>query len=121
MSKDPRQDEYLHSFLVDVTIGSSQVLGDVLDIIAYDEYSFQIYWSGTPVGDFTIEQSLDGTNWETLTGSTLAAGGAAGSHIFEVSSARQMRFVRLYYTRTGSTGVVNGVANKSGFRHGFSQ
>lgn len=82
-------------------------------------YSIQLVWTGTPTGDFTLQGSndygqLNGdgtwtqiTNWDTITDSTKAAGGAAGSHTYNVSDV-YYRHVRVVYTRSGSTGTVDG-------------
>lgn len=83
-------------------------------------FSVQATWTGTlPVGDFTIEGSNDAfipdnvgnslfetssATWTTVTGSTFAAGGAAGSSFRNVSDVEYAAF-RVKYTRTSGTGT----------------
>lgn len=81
----------------------------------------QAVWTGTPVGDFTIETSCDVgnidpttglpdsgsiTNWVLYSGSTQAAGGGDGMFIWRLTTVPD-RWVRLKYTRTSGTGTVN--------------
>lgn len=82
--------------------------------------SIQAVWTGTPAGNFTIQVSNDivqtnptGTdpaanvvNWTTYSGSTQAAGGAAGDFMWVLSDIGY-RWVRLTYTRSSSTGTLN--------------
>lgn len=88
--------------------------------------SVQAHWTGTPVGDFTIEISNDivavsqgadpaanVVNWTTYTGSSQAAGGAAGSFMWNISNIG-VRWLRLKYTKSGSTGSVTAVACMKG-------
>jgi hypothetical protein len=79
--------------------------------------SIQAYWTGTPVGDFTIEISNDKVavgltdpsehvvNWTTYTGSTEAAGGGPGNFMWNIANIG-VRWVRLKYTKASSTGSV---------------
>lgn len=89
-------------------------------------FAVQLVWTGTPVGNFTIEVSNDmppaggvipstfaPTNWSTLSGSTKAAGGAAGEHIYNVTDA-MYRWFRIKYVGTGSTGSVTARHNLKG-------
>lgn len=90
-------------------------------------YSVQAVWTGSPVGDFTLEICDDaGTqvdpstgqptglvNWCTYTGSTVAAGGDVGKFVWNIWSA-PARWFRLVYTRTSGTGTVNARVNEKG-------
>lgn len=81
--------------------------------------SIQAVWTGSPTGNFTIETSCDVgavdphtglptgiNNWDTYTGSTVAAGGAAGSNTFRINVLPD-RWVRLKYTHSSGTGTLN--------------
>lgn len=89
--------------------------------------SIQAVWTGTPAGNFIIETSCDPgqldistgfgtgiTNWVTYSGSTQAAGGAAGSFIWRIADFPD-RWVRLSYTASGSTGTVDARFQAKGF------
>lgn len=82
-------------------------------------YSVQAVWSGgSPVGNFKLQCSNDDvqlnsdgtfvapTNWDDISGTTVAAGGATGSNTWNVISA-YYRFFRLVYTRSSDTGTLN--------------
>lgn len=87
--------------------------------------AIQAVWTGTPVGDFTVETCDDVgnplpdgtvtglTNWDTYTGSTLAAGGSTGVFTWRIHSLPD-RWVRLKYTATSSTGTINARFNAKG-------
>lgn len=80
--------------------------------------SLQAVWTGSPVGNFTIETTLDeghvnpdGTvsglvNWDTYTGSSQAAGGSTGVFTWRLTSVPD-RWVRLHYAFTSGSGTVN--------------
>lgn len=77
----------------------------------------QATWTGSPVGNFTLETSADQgnqnvypptgiTNWSTYTGSSQAAGGAGGSFSWRIIQSPS-RWVRLVFTFTSGTGSVS--------------
>lgn len=77
--------------------------------------SIQAVWTGSPVGDFkiqtsddfyTVSQSALITNWTDYTGSTQAAGGAAGNATWRIADAGD-RWYRVVYTSTSGSGTVN--------------
>jgi hypothetical protein len=82
----------------------------------------QAVWTGTPAGNLYIETSDDVgavapdgtvsgvTNWSTYTGSTTAAGGAAGNFTWHIW-AGGFRWVRLSYTFSSSTGSLSARVN----------
>ncbi|MCP3681247.1 MAG: hypothetical protein GY861_01025 [bacterium] len=86
---------------------TADVAGESIDMLSKGMLSIQAIWTGTPAGNFTIEISNDGgTTWSTYTGSTVAAGGAAGDHVWEITAAPSKAY-RLYYTVSSSTGTLN--------------
>jgi hypothetical protein len=66
-------------------------------------YSIQLVWTGTPTGNFTLQGSQDNITFTTLTGSTVAAGGGAGSFIIK-DSTPYYKYVQVAYTATSGTG-----------------
>ena len=87
--------------------------------------SIQAVWTGSPVGNFTVEVSDDDgsdqfgtgvTNWDTYAGSTSAAGGAAGILTYAISDV-SFKWARLKYTRASGTGTVNARANIKGVQY----
>lgn len=91
----------------------------------FSKISVQAVWAtgSSPVGNFTLQvcndegrMQNDGTvtgltSWDTITGSTVAAGGAAGSNTWDVQTAA--RWMRVTYTRaSGSTTVTYRVSAK---------
>lgn len=93
-----------------------------------DGGSIQLNWTGTPSGTFKVQCSNDAgqttdsgnpdsvtglNNWTDITGATAAAGGAAGSAVFDITT--QVRWVRVVYTFSASTGTLtNAQAHSKG-------
>jgi hypothetical protein len=83
-------------------------------------FAIQVVWTGTPVGNFSLEASCDaptdGTlpvNWGTLPSSSIPAGGAAGAQIYNVSESFY-KWIRIKYVGSGSSGTVNARVNIKG-------
>lgn len=72
-------------------------------------FSLFIKWTGTPTGNFKLQVSSDSadtpTNWIDLPGSTQAAGGAAGSYVWNITDSFYS-WVRVVYTFAAGTGTV---------------
>lgn len=83
-------------------------------------YAIQTAYTGSPVGDFKLQASLDKgddsaatealrgagiTTWTDIPSSTQAAGGSAGSVIWNTDNAGYM-WVRIVYTFTSGTGTI---------------
>lgn len=79
-------------------------------------YSISLSWTGSPVGNFKLQgsnnafrgESSDLENssatWVEITGSTQAAGGGSGTHIWNVSEA-YYQAVRVVYESSSGTGT----------------
>lgn len=90
-------------------------------------FSVQIFWTGTPVGNWSLQGSCDvgyieanGTvtgvsHWSTIANSTVAAGGAAGDFVANFEGP-QFRWFRAVYTASSSTGTITSATfNIKGF------
>lgn len=106
-------------------LASAQSLGDDFesDPIAIPTMallSIQAIWTGTPAGTFSLQTSNDPgeilvngeirgvTNWTDFTGSSNAAGGAAGNCTWGIIGAPD-RFVRVKFVHSSSTGSLTSI------------
>jgi hypothetical protein len=98
----------------------------IIQMVSYISYT--LIWSGTPVGNFSVEVSNDysenpgGTvrnagTWVPLTFnvagssvSTVAAGGAAGTGFFDIDGVAAYA-IRLSYAATSGSGTLNAYVN----------
>lgn len=99
---------------------SADVVSKVSFIQQISYISFDISWTGTPTGTFTVEVSnsykTDGSgnvinagNWTPLTlSAATAAVGAAGNGFIDIDGVAAYA-IRLRYTRAAGTGVLNAV------------
>lgn len=86
---------------VDAVSMGTDISGSAILLDAIFGYVYQCVWTGTPLGTLKNQGSNDGVTWFDL--DTQAAGGAAGSKLFEKVDC-MFKYTRLIYTRTGSTG-----------------
>jgi len=84
---------------------ASTITSDSTNILHTDRVGYQLVWTGTPTGDFTVEISNDETTWTELTLSTAitAAGSADNAYIDAETSAK---FIRFKYTATSGSGTL---------------
>ena len=71
----------------------------------FTNWTMSFVWTGTPTGTLTVETSPNNTDWVTLTGSSQATSGAAGSFTVNQSGSGH-RYIRGVYTRTSGTGAI---------------
>ena len=88
-------------------------------------YAVQVYWTGSPVGNFSLNGSCDPgqidpdgtivgvTNWTTITGSSTAAGGMAGTILYNAPDVMYLWF-QLVYTATSGTGTATATCSVKG-------
>ena len=85
---------------------AATVTGASTNVLYTDRVAYQINWTGSAVGIFTVEGSNDEVVWTNLPLSTsVTADNAADDAVIEVETA--LKFVRLLYTRTSGTGTLN--------------
>lgn len=94
------------AYVVDGVL-TADVTGAWIDIRNYKGICLHAIWtvgSVAPVGTFKVQMSIDQTNIEDY--ATQAAGGAAGSKMWNIESTN-VPYVRLVYSRSsGGTGAV---------------
>lgn len=101
--------KYLTPFKVitDGDMSTASITSAVTEIPYLDNVCYQMVWTGTPTGNFDVQVSLDKTNWTSLVLSPPpVASGSAGSYVIDMNQL-SMTYIRLVYTRTASTGVLN--------------
>lgn len=77
-----------------------------IDIGEFPGYCVHAIWSGTPVGNITIEGSNvdNASSFKAVV--TQAAGGAAGI-LLSNQISQHYKYLRIKYTATSSTGTLN--------------
>jgi hypothetical protein len=83
------------------------------NILYMDRVGYQLSWTGTPTGTFSVEVSNDDAIWAPLTLSVpITAAGSADNAYIDVETAA--KFVRVKYTVGSSTGTLQvAIAGKS--------
>lgn len=92
------KNDYLSSQSMGVSIVGASVLIDQIF-----GYAWQCVWTGTPAGNIIHQASNDGTTWFDI--DTQAAGGAAGTKLFEKNGAFY-KYTRIIFNQTGSSGAL---------------
>jgi len=100
---------------------SADITGDTVFIGHIYGFAVQAVWTGTPQGTIKVQGSCDlgraeddptgVSHWDDI--STQAAGGAAGTKLFNLD-AQHYRWVRVVYTKSSSTGTLNARINLKG-------
>lgn len=86
---------------------SGNLTSPVTNILLLDNISVQLVWTGTPTGDFEVQGSLNEIAWEALPLSPApAAAGAADQALIDMNQL-SYPFIRVVYTATSGTGVLN--------------
>lgn len=114
--------DYLHDQIVDGGDLSGDLASSIMDIRHLYVGAIHLIWTGSPVGDFTVEASakkvskssdLADADFETVADSTQAAGGGAGSHVYNLTDLGY-RWLRLKFTSTSGTGSLDAWAIAKG-------
>ena len=84
---------------------SSDVTSDTTNILYTDRVSYQISYTGTPTGSFSVQISNDETTWENMTLSTaVSAAGSADNHFIDCETGA--KYIRLKYTSSSGSGTL---------------
>jgi hypothetical protein len=94
--------------------GTNVLTSLVTDIRNLDNVAISLTWTGNPNGTFTVDGSVDGTNWVSLTLSPgVTAAGTATSALINLTGLA-FAFIRTTYTNSSSTGTLNGWISAKG-------
>lgn len=86
------------------TINSSTYLSDAMDMRNFVTYGIQITFTGASVTvTAKLQESLDGTNWKDISGSSVAVA-AAGSHVWK-GTGFGLGFIRASLQETAAAAV----------------
>lgn len=112
-----------NTVLVNAVTTAADITSNPFRLKFMDRAGIQCVWTGTTNGAVTLQYSsdighedgltTDGiTNWSTVTGSSIATGGAAGTGFYDITTAA--KWVRVIYTRTNGTGLMTVTVNSKG-------
>lgn len=87
-----------------------------MDMQSLPYASFEAIWTGTPTGTFSIEGSLDNTNWYPTGADVNNPAGSADSTLENLGFPAGFRYIRLSYTNISGVGLltINGMAKAGG-------
>lgn len=92
--------------LVTASDMSVNIVSPAVDMLSLTFGTIEARWVGTPTGTFSVDGSLDGTNWyQTLTDVNNPAGSSASTAI-NISNLA-FRYLRLSYTAGGGVGALD--------------
>jgi len=87
---------------------SSTITGESTNILYTDRVSYQIKYTGTPTGTFSVQVSNDEETWEDLTLSvSVTATGSADNHFIDCETGAS--FIRLVYTASSGAGTLQAI------------
>ena len=96
---------YKYASMVAAGNMTATITSSAVDLQDLNIYAIQAVYTGSPVGTLKLQVSVDGTNYDDYTGSSLAVS-AAGSNTWKVSAAGE-RYVRLVYTFSSGSGTLD--------------
>ena len=106
-------------------MASATLTSSVVEIRNQDNVGIQLSWTGTPVGTFAVQISINHAqdasgnvtvagDWVTLTLSpSIAAAGTPDSAIIDLNQM-SASYIRVVYTRTSGTGTLNAYITAKG-------
>ena len=85
---------------------SEDITGPSTNILHLDRVGFQLVWTGTPTGTFSVEVSNDEETWAAMTLSVaVTAAGSADNAFLDIETGAA--YVRVKYTDTSGTGSLD--------------
>jgi hypothetical protein len=95
---------FRHSIPLTSTDMSASITSQAISVLKHPHAAIQAVCTGSPVGTFTLEASVDGTNFATITNSSQAVSGA--DSVLWNLAGKGFAWVRVVYTRTSGTGTL---------------
>ena len=86
---------------------SSDVTSDATNIQFLDAVAYQLIWTGTPTGSFSVQGTVDGTNWDDLTLSTNISAAGSGDTALVSLSDLPFKQIRVKYTASSGSGTLD--------------
>ena len=84
---------------------SGDITSASTNILHTDRVGYQLVWTGTPEGTFSVEVSNDEVTWAELTlSASINGGGAADNAFIDIETAA--KYVRCKWTNSSSTGTL---------------
>lgn len=86
---------------------SADVTSSAVNVTYTDNIGIQLSWTGSsPVGNFYVQGTIDGSTWTALDFGTIpTAGGAAGDHLLNMNNLPYEQ-IRVFYDRTSGSGTL---------------
>ena len=94
-----------NDYLVEGQSMGSNYTSPVQDLSRTDSYSVQVVMTGSPVGEFKLQASLDNSNWNDITASIVSVNGSG--NIMFVEPDADYDKVRAVYTFTSGSGIMS--------------
>jgi hypothetical protein len=90
--------------LVDAESMGADITSNSVDVKYSDNIGVQLVWTGSPVGNFYVQGTIDGSTWTALDFGTIpTSGGAAGDHLLNMNNLPYQK-IRVFFDRTSGTG-----------------
>lgn len=90
---------------------SGNITSTVVPLQYEDNVGIQLVWTGSPVGTFAVQVSLDQINWidlpSTAFNGTYPVPGTTSSPAYLDMALMSAAYIRLSYTSTSGTGTLN--------------
>lgn len=97
---------------------ASNITSIVIPIQFEDNVGMQFVWTGSPVGTFAVQVSLDQTNWSTIPSTsfsgTYPVPGTTSSPAYLDMALLSAAYIRVVYTAASGSGTLNVLAVAKG-------
>lgn len=88
-------------------LSQATVASSATNIEGYDNVAIQINATGTPTGTFSVQGSVDNTNWIAIDLPTAPTLSGAADQILVNLAALAFPYIRTVYTKTSGTGAAD--------------
>ncbi len=87
---------------------AADVSSDALYAADFVYWAALIKWTGVPVGNVSIQGSIDNVTWVDIDGTIQACGGADGSVTYDNQAPTGLPYLRVHYAYSSGTGALTG-------------